>query len=574
MKRARTVILATEGTYPYHVGGVSTWCDTLVRQMPDTRFIVVAVIMNPYVSARFPLPATVERVIAIPLWGTQDPSEHRTDLPFSEVFLKKQRTSEAQVRQIFLPLFQELLGAISTRGRDAAALGQVFLGMYRYFQMYDYQETFKAEDVWQTFKTTVMAEVQAGLWPEPTIFDLVQALGWVYRFLIILNTPIPQADVTHSSAAAFCGLIGIVGKLLHGTPYLLTEHGVYLREQYLSVGRSTMSPFAKAFLLAFIQSIVRANLHHADELAPVCRFNARWEQKLGVPPERIHVIYNGVNPGVFQPRPKPAPPGDDVRVVSIARIDPNKDIETLLRAAAIVHARAPRARFIVQGAVSVPEYHRKMLALREELQLEEVVDFAGHTDDIARTYQEADIIVQSSVSEAFPYSVIEAMMSGKPIVATDVGGTAEALAGTGLLVPARDPARMAVAILQLIDDPALRAELGEGARARALDLFTVERTTRSFAERYAALAGERDAAAATRRRQVLALTRAYALAGVGMYDAALGQLQDALRLDPAGPLAGALLAQMAEFEERLGRRANRDQRLIQAWLIDRLQRAG
>lgn len=564
-----TVLLATEGTYPFHLGGVSTWCDALVNGAHDTDFIIYAVAMNPYVASQFSLPENVRRLITVPLWGTQDPSEHREDAKFSDLFLKKQRTSSSVIQSEFLPLLEAVLNQGLGQEPDAAQFGETLAGLYRYFQLYDYKVTWKDERVWGLFRDWAVATGRAGQWPDPTVFETVQALGWLYHFLIILNTEIPSVDVVHSSAAAFCGMVGVVSRVLFGTPYLLTEHGVYVREQYLSVGRSNMTRFSKRFLLAMVSAVVRANLHYADQLSPVCAFNTRWERLLGANPRKIRVIYNGVSPQTFFPA-APHPLSDataaPVEILSIARSDPNKDLESLLRAAAIVKQQVPNVHFAVQGSVSVPDYHAEMLALRKTLDLEDVVEFRGHSADVAEAYRHADIMVQSSVSEAFPYSVIEAMMSGLPVVATDVGGTREALVDTGIVVPARDPARLALGLIILAQDKALRRNLGVKAQRRAQEHFTIVRAIREFSDAYRRLAGVYQPSALRDERVVL-LDKAYALLRIGLWEDGLKRLEEALAQDPSGAAAPVLMVQIAEVEKALGRRADSQRRLVGAWLL-------
>jgi glycosyltransferase involved in cell wall biosynthesis len=92
-----------------------------------------------------------------------------------------------------------------------------------------------------------------------------------------------------------------------------------------------------------------------------------------------------------------------------------------------VKGKIPEVRFVVYGSVSVPEYFKVCQSLVRELSLEENFIFAGHVDDIPAAYRSGDVIVLTSITEAFPYSVVEAMMSGKAVVATDVGGIREAL---------------------------------------------------------------------------------------------------------------------------------------------------
>lgn len=616
--RPLEVLLATEGTYPFHRGGVSTWADVMGRRMPDVRYTIFAVVMNPFVQAQYELPSSITRMISLPLWGTQDPSEHRQDLPFSQIFLKKQRTTPDVVGSVFMPLFSALVGHLVRSEPDPAGFGETLIALYRYFQVYDYEVSFKSGEPWLHFREQQLALCRADGWPEPTVFDMVQALGWVYRFLTILNTPVPAVDLSHSSAAAFCGVAAIIAKLQHGAPYLLTEHGVYLREQYLSIGRSDMGPFARTFLIRLVRTVVSANLHHADEIAPVCHFNGRWEQRLGADPRKIRPVYNGVDPNTFDiglpaaalapaavsaspsaapiaplsaasapgeavsavaaPGPSPAavvppvPPAPPVRIVSVARMDPNKDIETLLRAAALVHTQEPRAVFRVQGAISVPEYHQRMLQLRADLGLQQVVEFAEHSAEAAEIYRQADIVLQSSVSEAFPYAVIEGMMTGRLVIATDVGGTAEALGDTGLLVPSREPALLADALLRAVRDPALRLRLGSAARARALALFAIDRTIREFSAVYRRLARITDPAADAEAPLLLALQRAWALARIGRPDLALPQVDAALLHAVRRPaVLPAMLALRAQLQAALGHTDAQAFDLVRARLVADLQ---
>ena len=117
--------------------------------------------------------------------------------------------------------------------------------------------------------------------------------------------------------------------------------------------------------------------------------------------------------------------------------------------------------------------------------MENNVKFAGFTSEPWRVYSAADLVVMSSISEGFPYAVIEAMLCGAAIVATDVGGVAEALGGTGSIVPANRPIELAEAIVQMLSlTPAQRTAIGQKSRDRALDLFTLEKCIQTHFELY------------------------------------------------------------------------------------------
>jgi glycosyltransferase involved in cell wall biosynthesis len=105
-------------------------------------------------------------------------------------------------------------------------------------------------------------------------------------------------------------------------------------------------------------------------------------------------------------------------------------------------------------------------------------------EDIRDAYAAGNVVMLSSISEGFPFTLIEAMSCGRATVSTDVGGVREAVGDTGLVVPPRDPERMARAALKLLGDPALRAGMGEAARLRVIEQFTLRQTISAFREIY------------------------------------------------------------------------------------------
>ncbi len=488
MARKLSVLLTTEGTYPYHSGGVSTWCDNLIKGLPSVEFTLLPIMMNPYISVKYDLPPNVVRVMNVPLWGTEEPAEYILAIPFSHVYLAKQRTVPGVIGRHFLPLFRQFIQLIYAASTDAQRLGEIVYELYRYFREFDYNATFKSRAVWEAFTEEVLAQVAHRTDNQfPSLFELTEALRWLYRFLIPLNADPPKADVTHSTAAAFCGLPCVVAKLRDGAPFLLTEHGVYIREQYLSVSRMKTSFSAKDFLLNLIVAVSRVNYHFADQISPVCHYNRRWEIAHGAAEAKIRVIHNGVDPDVFFPSETQRTRA--TVVVSAARIDPLKDIETLIRAASVVREQEPGVQFLVYGGLTDPGYYQRCLDLRASLGLDGTVSFPGHTGTPWEVYNQGDVVALTSISEAFPYSVIEAMSCGRPVVASDVGGVSEALEGCGLLVRPGEPEAFAASILDLLRDRDTRRQIGQDARDRVLNTFTLGRFIQEYGQSYEDLRG-------------------------------------------------------------------------------------
>lgn len=558
MSEKMKVMLATEGTYPFHQGGVSTWCDFLVNNLREIDYVIYSIIMNPYVTQKFTLPPG-SRLIKVPLWGTEEPSEH-LDIPFARVFLSKKRTVERIIRTEFLPLFKDLIDEIVSPERDNKKFGQILFELQRYFEEYEYKESFKSEITWEFYKDNMLkaAAIERNKIPRPGVYSLIQSLGWVYRFFTILNTPIPRVDVSHSAAAAFCSIPCVLAKLKNNTPFLLTEHGVYLREQYLSLSQRGYSPFLNDFLIKLVSSVVGLSYTYASQVSPVCNYNTRWERELGVDPKKIEVIYNGVDEKVMKQKIRQKNSSRTIVVSSVARIDPIKDQLTLIKAAKVVIDRYPNVQFVVYGSTSVPEYYEECKNLIRALKLEDKFILAGHTNDTPSVYSNGDIIALSSVSEAFPYSVVEAMMVGKPIVSTDVGGISEAIGECGILVPPRNHEKMARGIITLIENPELAANLAAEARDRALNYFTVDGVKKHYLNTYYRLkrsqeAGDTKIVPFRLKKQKLYAEKAYALKELGYLEEAIDQLRKAVREAPESPAVPVLLTQIADIYNHLGK---------------------
>jgi glycosyltransferase involved in cell wall biosynthesis len=488
-----SVLLTTEGTYPHNSGGVSTWCDALIRNTPEVSYTVLPIMMNPHIEQKYDPPRNARRVINVPLWGIEEPAEFLTEITFANLHIRKRETTDAMIEREFIPLFRNLLAVINEGGREAGRIGSIFVALEDYFRRRDYNKTLKSRPVWFAFRKTMeefsrrMVEehpLPGAAYQLPSLFDLTESLRWLYRFLIVLNVRTPRTSVTHSTAAAFCGIPCITAKVRHGTPMLLTEHGVYVREQNLFLSRFHRLFFAKQFLLNLITTISRANYHHADVISPVCHYNTRWEVAQGAGRDKIRVIYNGVDPDRFTPPPRES---DRQLVIATARIDPLKDIETFLRMAALVHDTHRAARFVVHGSVADREYFRKCLDLRHDLGLDHIVEMGVESENVLAAYHAAAVVVLTSMSEAFPYSVLEAMSCARPVVSTDVGGVREALETNGFLVPPGDADALAREVRKLLDDPALRASVGARARAAIVERFRVDHTIARYLDLYSEL---------------------------------------------------------------------------------------
>lgn len=476
-----SVLLTTEGTYPYQKGGVSTWCDSLTRQLPEVDFTLLALTVHPCVKASYALHDNVRRLITVPLWGIERSAEFRKSA-FAADLDAQWRTTEAVIAEGFVPPFERFLREISGNGGDVESAGSAIVAMHDYFQRLDYDVTMRSEPVWDAMSRACTKAAVGGGVPGPAVGEIVGALRLLYHLLQTIAVPVQRYDVAHSSAAAFCGLPCIIAKLKYQVPYLLTEHGVYVREQYLALRRSIKSTFLRQFMCGTVNLVAKLNYHYADLVAPVCAYNARWEEWWGVPRNKIRVIFNGADPERFAPGP--AARSTRPVVATVGLIYPLKGQLDLIAAAAHARDALPDVEFRLYGAASDEEYFAACRASVAQHNLAGTVRFAGQTASPWDAYREADVVAMASVSEAFPYSIIEAMLTGSAVVATDVGGVREALADTGIVVPPRQPRELAAALVSLLRSPAQRRRLGEAARLRAVTHFTVQTFAAAYRQAY------------------------------------------------------------------------------------------
>lgn len=198
-----------------------------------------------------------------------------------------------------------------------------------------------------------------------------------------------------------------------------------------------------------------------------------WVSGLGVEPDRIRVVRNGVDVVRYQPSirgGKTLPP-----VIGVAaRLAPMKGIEYLIDALGVLADEGVAFELKIAGTGGL----RNSLEQRCcQLGITEQTEFLGHMDDMPHFYRNIDLYALPSVTEGLPLGVLEAMASGIPVVATTVAGTPEAVRDgvDGLLVPPRNVCALTAALRQLLGDPEARRKMGESGRVRVIEAFSLER---------------------------------------------------------------------------------------------------
>lgn len=471
------IMLVLEGTYPFYDGGVSTWAHTLCDRVNNADFVLYSITASYNTKLKYDLPPSVKKLIQVPLWSPDEPADYiNSGANYTEIIIKKNRTTDHIVSQRFVPLLEELLTHIYYDIDDSARLDHVFIDLWHYFEKFDFKETMLKQQVWDTYREFICSIGVSEGEPEPKLLELTTGMRWLYRLLTPLSIPVPKVDVVHLTMSGFALLPALIANYKYKAPIILTEHGVFIRERLLAINSSGYSFFLKKFLIRFSENIARLAYHKADVILSVNQFNKKWELQYGAAPEKLRVAYNGIDHTLFKPRPKPLHLQQTPTVIALARIFDLKDITTMIQSCAVVKRKIPNVEFIVYGDnTSVPEYTEECEALIAELGLKNNFKLMGARASPQELFCEGDISILTSVSEGFPYTILESMSCGIPVVATDVGGTAEALDDeiSGFICKPRDPEAIGRRVIQLLTDKELREQMSRNGRKRIIENFTM-----------------------------------------------------------------------------------------------------
>jgi polysaccharide biosynthesis protein PelF len=474
--RARPrVLLITEGTYPYAVGGVSSWCHAVLTGLSETDWDVLPILAGrKHQRPTVKLPPNTRLLPSIDLW--------------SESHAPRRLHARRATDHGSLPA--ELLRGLMPWEGDLEGLTAALVRCRRNPE--SIRPEFRGRESWEKFVSELeqlLMDSHRDSAPAP-IYDaieaarLYQALYWVARTAAV---PTPPCDVIHVTAAGWSGIPAIIHKALYGTPLLLTEHGVYVREAYLaSVREAAARPGHGHISPRLALGMTRAVYAAADVIAPVTEANAEWERGLGVDPAKIRVIPNGIDP----PKEYTAPPNIK-KVIAVGRLDPLKDVQTMLLVASEVTRRLPDARFDCYGPPTLGQemYADACSVMHRQLGLGDRFRFMGGTRDPYAAIRSGDVVLMTSISEAMPMTLLEAMGQARPIVATSVGGVPSVIRGCGLVAPPGDIHEIATAVVTLLSNPALGARLGRRGYERVHRKYTLSRCLSAYDELIRELAG-------------------------------------------------------------------------------------
>jgi glycosyltransferase involved in cell wall biosynthesis len=306
----------------------------------------------------------------------------------------------------------------------------------------------------------------------------------VNRLLAALAGPLPRADLVHATGSGLAAVPGILLAHTRGTPFLVGDHDVALRRELRRLDGAGAPASARRLAAGLLLAVARSAYALADQVVAASHDLVRWQQELGADPGAVEVAYDAADETRFTPLAV-ARSADAPLVVQTGTVGPEHDPLTFLEVAARVHARRPEVRFHHYGAVGNDDYARRVFARRDELGLDEVVLFLGATPEPWVAYNQADVVCLTAGEGGFPFAVVEAMLCGRPVVTTDVGGAREVLGRAGVLAAPGDADALADGVRFVLDiAPAVQEAMGAEGRERARSHFTLTRSVAAYRRTY------------------------------------------------------------------------------------------
>ncbi len=233
-----------------------------------------------------------------------------------------------------------------------------------------------------------------------------------------------------------------------------------------------------------VYQLVALSAWFSDKIIVNSNVGLEYHKKQGFPSHKMTIIHNGIDTQKFKPdsmlrektRKMLGVQTNDILIGTIGRLDPMKDHQTFLRAAAIVSKIHASTKFVCIGRTSEP-YFSQIQSLAHELDLETNLQWVEEQQDIQDFYNALDIFVSSSsYGEGFSNVIGEAMASGTPCIVTDVGDSSLIIGQTGKSVPPQNLSLLAEAIIKLVQSShETRKELGLKARRRIIEKFSLNK---------------------------------------------------------------------------------------------------
>lgn len=477
------VCLLLEGTYPYVRGGVSSWVHQLISGLPDYTFHIVFLGGKPeaYHNQYYELP---ENVVGFDKYFLLAPNDN--ELNKTRRLLKDSSKVSAWNKlltyfdQSDKPINPEILKKIS--------------------ESLDSEDEFSLNDFLQSLPSwEVLLERYQATSANESFVDYFWTFRNIYQPLFLLariSRQLPNATLFHSISTGYAGFLGALAKQLKGSNLILSEHGIYTKERKIDLAqaswiRNNSSDIdhsmhrdienTRKMWIRFFEQLGLSAYYQATAIISLFGGYQRKQILDGAPPERTKVIVNGINTSRFNKAFSERPEFPPLVIGLIGRVVPIKDIKTFIRTVFLLTEDFPTIKGLIIGPQEEDlKYVEECELLIQSLNLSSNVELVG-SKNVEHVLPQLGAVILTSISEAQPLVLLEAMAAGIPCVATDVGACSEMLIGTteedraigpaGMIVSIANPGEKAKAIKTLLSDSSKWQMYGNNGRKRVTSYY-------------------------------------------------------------------------------------------------------
>lgn len=462
------ICVVAEGCYPYVVGGVSGWINSMIKAFPEVEFIVLSIISDRSQSGKFQyqLPDNVSAVY----------EAYLNDIDF--IGKKKRKNIRLNKEQ-----YRAIRSIILNYKTDWDVVFDLFAT-----QELSVNDLLMGEDFFR-----IVEECYDTQYSQIVFSDFLWTMRSIYLPLfLILNTNIPKADVYHCVATGYAGVLGAMARHRYGCSLVVSEHGIYTREREEEILKAKwvngvykniwIDQFRKMSMLAYENADVVTCLYgHAKEL----------QIDLGCDARKIRITPNGIaieNLDNLQGKDENE---DTIDIGAVLRVTPIKDVKTLIRAFAFAKEKVSNLRLWIMGPMDEDEeYARECMDLVDSLRLEDVY-FTGRIR-VSDYLGKMDFTILTSISEGQPLTILESYAAKKPVIATDVGNCRQLIYGevndtcgvAGILTHIMNTDEIATAMVTLAKSKKTREEMGENGYNRVKKYYQISQMRETYQEIY------------------------------------------------------------------------------------------
>lgn len=472
------ICIVAEGCYPYVVGGVSSWVDSMIRAFPKHEFIVLAIVPSREWRGRFKYELSENVLEVREVYLTDD-----------DWYRGRGQRRRAGTRSATGVSVYEMLKSLLLH--DTVDWTDLF-GMFRDADI-SLNDLLMGEDFMRA-ASDVYRLRYAGI---PFSDYLWTTRSIMLPLFITLKCPVPKADLYHCVATGYAGVLGAMAKSMYGCKLLVSEHGLYTREREEELIKASWVQSAyKNIWIDQFKKMADVSYGYADMVTSLFEHARELQIEAGCDKAKTRVTPNGIDVERFAHIPAKDTDDEYINIGAVLRVAPIKDVKTLINSFYIAKRREPRLKLWIMGPMDEdPVYTVECQDLVANLNLEDVI-FTDRVD-VRQYLGKMDMTILTSLSEGQPLTVLESFAAKKPAICTDVGNCRGLLYGedddfgeAGILCHIMNTSEIAAAMVELARNPELRERYAEAGYARLMRKYKLSDMRETYKEIYHQLSDE------------------------------------------------------------------------------------